>query len=94
MAKHVRVGKIEVEYDEAGTGGRPFVMVHGFTGSRDDFADVLETLGELVEGRHPRPRRDEGDGKRLPRGTLAGLRQRMRDDRVLLPVPGAAQPDP
>jgi 2-succinyl-6-hydroxy-2,4-cyclohexadiene-1-carboxylate synthase len=45
----VRVGEIEIEYEEAGQGGRPFVLVHGFTGSRDDFRDVL---GELA--RHGR----------------------------------------
>jgi pimeloyl-ACP methyl ester carboxylesterase len=49
MLKHVRVGELEIEYDEvgeeAGSGGRTFVLVHGFTGSRDDFADVLESIG-------------------------------------------------
>ncbi len=46
-AKRVRVGPLEMEYTEAGRGERPFVLVHGFTGSRDDFADVLAHLGEL-----------------------------------------------
>lgn len=33
-------------YDEAGAGpGPPLVLVHGFTGGRDDFADVVEPLG-------------------------------------------------
>ncbi len=48
-AKTVRVGTLEMEYVEAGArrdGAHPFVLVHGFTGSRDDFADVLPTLGE------------------------------------------------
>lgn len=39
------VGDLEVEYAESGGGERAFVLVHGFTGSRDDFADVLEILG-------------------------------------------------
>ena len=47
MAKRVSVGGLEVEYDEVGAGERPFVLVHGFTGSRDDFADVLAPLGVL-----------------------------------------------
>jgi pimeloyl-ACP methyl ester carboxylesterase len=38
-----------MEYGEAGDGGRAFVLVHGFTGSRDDFADVLPSLAR--EGR-------------------------------------------
>ncbi len=47
MAKCVKVGALQVEYDEVGTGGRPLVLVHGLSGSRDDFADVLEPLGAL-----------------------------------------------
>lgn len=47
MAKRVKVGALHVEYDEVGSGERPFVLVHGFSGSRDDFADVLESLGGL-----------------------------------------------
>jgi 2-succinyl-6-hydroxy-2,4-cyclohexadiene-1-carboxylate synthase len=42
--RRVRVNGIEVAYDEAGAGGRPFVLVHGFTGSRWDFAGQLPAL--------------------------------------------------
>jgi pimeloyl-ACP methyl ester carboxylesterase len=42
----VRVGAIEMEYEEHGRGERPFVLVHGFTGSRDDFREVLPRLAE------------------------------------------------
>ncbi|MBW2241203.1 MAG: alpha/beta fold hydrolase [Deltaproteobacteria bacterium] len=45
-AKRIQVGDLEVEYSEAGSGARPFVLVHGFTGSRDDFAEVLPKLSE------------------------------------------------
>jgi len=48
-AARVRVGDVEIEYDEAGRGARPLVLVHGFTGSRDDFRDVLDDLAR--EGR-------------------------------------------
>jgi len=34
-------------WDEVGAGPRPFVLIHGFTGSRDDWADVLDDLGAL-----------------------------------------------
>jgi pimeloyl-ACP methyl ester carboxylesterase len=40
----VQVGAIEIEYEEHGDGGRPFVLVHGFTGSRDDWREVLPRL--------------------------------------------------
>jgi len=33
--------------DEAGEGGRPFLLMHGFTGSRLDFVDHLDRLAEL-----------------------------------------------
>lgn len=42
----VRVGEIEIEYEEHGKGGRPFVLVHGFTGSRDDWKEVLPQLAK------------------------------------------------
>jgi len=32
--------------DEAGAGGRPLLLVHGFTGARVDFADHLESLAD------------------------------------------------
>lgn len=36
-----------VTYDEAGTGPRPpLLLLHGFTGGRDDFAGVLDELGQ------------------------------------------------
>lgn len=32
---------------EAGTGGRPLLLVHGFTGAKEDFTDWLDPLAEL-----------------------------------------------
>ena len=31
---------------EAGTGGRPLLLVHGFTGAKEDFADHLDALAD------------------------------------------------
>jgi pimeloyl-ACP methyl ester carboxylesterase len=45
--RRVAVGSIEMAYEEKGTGGRPFVLVHGYTGSRDDFAEVQAPLAAL-----------------------------------------------
>lgn len=42
-----KLGDVEIEWERAGAGDRPFVLVHGFTGSRDDWADVLPALAEL-----------------------------------------------
>jgi pimeloyl-ACP methyl ester carboxylesterase len=38
---------IRIEYEEAGAGSRPFVLVHGFTGSRDDWREHIPALSEL-----------------------------------------------
>jgi len=40
----IRAGGLDVSYEERGAGARPLVLVHGFTGSSDDFADVLPAL--------------------------------------------------
>ena len=58
-----------MEYAEAGDGGRPFVLVHGFTGSRDDFADVLPALA--AEGRTIAPD-NRGHGGTTNPGEPAG----------------------
>lgn len=42
----VAVRDIEMEVEEAGGGGRGFVLVHGFTGSRDDFREQMAPLSE------------------------------------------------
>ncbi|CAG1000164.1 3-oxoadipate enol-lactonase [Myxococcaceae bacterium] len=46
-SKCVYVNGIEIRYDEAGSGERPFVLVHGFTGCRDDFSGQLPGLATL-----------------------------------------------
>jgi pimeloyl-ACP methyl ester carboxylesterase len=38
---------IEIEVEEAGTGARPFVLVHGYTGSRDDWLEQIPRLSDL-----------------------------------------------
>jgi pimeloyl-ACP methyl ester carboxylesterase len=66
-AKTERVGAIEMAYHEAGGGPHPFVLVHGFTGSSDDFVDVLPALAErghtvLVDQRGHGDSTNTGDG--------------------------------
>ena len=39
-------GPLELCIAEAGEGGRPLVLVHGFTGAKEDFTDWLEALAE------------------------------------------------
>ncbi len=50
MGKVQRAGigtGIELEYEDWGQGSVPLVLVHGFTGSRDDWKEVLPQLGEM-----------------------------------------------
>jgi 3-oxoadipate enol-lactonase len=42
----IPVGAIEVAVSEAGAGGRPLLLVHGFTGCRQDFVDFVGPLAD------------------------------------------------
>ena len=45
--RRVSVRGIEIEVEEAGLGDRAFVLVHGYTGSRDDFLEQIPRLATL-----------------------------------------------
>ena len=45
--RKIAVRDVELEVAEAGEGERAFVLVHGFTGSRDDFREQMEPLAAL-----------------------------------------------
>lgn len=47
MLRKIALRGIELELEEAGAGERAFVLVHGFTGSRDDFREHVPGLSEL-----------------------------------------------
>ena len=47
MSDERRAGGIGLEVLEAGDGGRPLLLVHGFTGAKEDFADSLDALAAL-----------------------------------------------
>lgn len=67
-------GGVEIAWEERGQGARPFVLLHGFTGFRQDFASQLEALaaagrtlvpdlpGHGDSGRHADPGRYTLDG--------------------------------
>jgi pimeloyl-ACP methyl ester carboxylesterase len=44
MTKRIQIEDIEVAYEDFGAGDVPLVMVHGFTGHREDFANVCDAL--------------------------------------------------
>jgi len=47
MLRKIAVRDIEMEVEEQGDGERAFVLVHGFTGSRDDFRERVPELAAL-----------------------------------------------
>jgi 3-oxoadipate enol-lactonase len=47
QTRRVQVGAIGLEVVEAGAGGRPLLLVHGFTGAKEDFAHALDDLAAL-----------------------------------------------
>ena len=46
IARGVQLGDVRLAIAEAGAGGRPVMLVHGFTGAKEDFTDFLEPLAE------------------------------------------------
>ncbi len=42
----VDVGEVQIAITEAGVGGRPLLLVHGYTGAGSDFEDFVEPLAE------------------------------------------------
>lgn len=42
--RRLHAGSIQLDIAEAGAGGRPLLLVHGFTGAKDDFAGHLPAL--------------------------------------------------
>jgi pimeloyl-ACP methyl ester carboxylesterase len=41
------VGDVDLAIAEAGAGGRPFLLLHGFTGAKEDFTDWVDPLAAL-----------------------------------------------
>src|SRR4051812_4229374 len=42
--RRVDVGSVSLAVAESGAGGKPLLLVHGFTGAKEDFTDWLDTL--------------------------------------------------
>lgn len=86
----VRVGEIEMAYDDVGRGEPPLVLVHGFTGSRDDFADVLAALAEGRRVLAP-DQRGHGDSTNTGRAEGYDLATMVRDLGAFLDAVGASR---
>jgi len=42
--RRIGIGAVGLEIAEAGEGGRPFLLMHGFTGAKEDFTEWLDRL--------------------------------------------------
>jgi 2-succinyl-6-hydroxy-2,4-cyclohexadiene-1-carboxylate synthase len=91
----VRVGGadgIEMEYEEHGAGARPFVLVHGFTGSRDDWREMLPRLA--ARGRTLAPDlRGHGGSENPGRDSAYGFERLAEDVMGFLDAVGAPRCD-
>ena len=46
-ARQIEIDGVRLAVLEAGEGGRPLLLVHGFTGAKEDFADEVDRLAAL-----------------------------------------------
>ena len=44
--RRVHAGDVDLAVSEVGEGGRPLLLVHGFTGAKEDFEPLLEPMAE------------------------------------------------
>jgi pimeloyl-ACP methyl ester carboxylesterase len=47
VERHVDLGDVQLSIAEAGVGRRPLLLVHGFTGAKEDFTPWLDRLADL-----------------------------------------------
>ena len=47
ITRKAHLGDVDLAIAEAGTGGRPLLLLHGFTGAKEDFTEWLDGLAAL-----------------------------------------------
>ena len=88
----VAINGVELTYEDSGRGERPFVLVHGFTGFRDDFREQLPALIGLGRTIIYDPR-GHGDSAHAGDATGYSFDQVVDDLRDLLGALGVARCD-
>lgn len=76
--RRVRTTQGEVAWHEAGEGGTPLVLLHGFTGHRDDFIGILPALAKGRRVLAP-DLRGHGDSESEPSASGWSFDQFVRD---------------
>lgn len=90
--RRLTINGAELTYEDVGRGERPFVLVHGFTGFRDDFRDhlsVLAGLGRTIIYDH----RGHGDSSHTGEAASYSFAQLVDDLRALLDALGVTRCD-
>lgn len=64
--RQLDVGPLTLTISEAGRGGRPFLLVHGFTGARSDFTEWLPALADAGWHAVVADNRGHGDSDKPP----------------------------
>src|SRR5689334_7573483 len=92
--RSIAVGPVELAVREAGQGGRPLLLVHGFTGAATDFTDFLEPLADAGwhavapdlrgHGRSSHPTDETDYSFELFSGDVLGLADALGFDRFTL----------
>jgi 3-oxoadipate enol-lactonase len=90
----VHVGDVQLRIAEAGEGGRPFLLVHGFTGAKEDFTDALDLLAARGwhavapdlrgHGDSDKPEGEDRYSLEIFAADLLGLVDALRWERLLL----------
>jgi 3-oxoadipate enol-lactonase len=81
--RRVTVGPVDVAIAESGEGGRPILLLHGFTGAKEDFTEWLDPLASL--GWHAVAPDHRGHGaSSKPRGTGSYSLSTLARDAVAL----------
>jgi len=91
-SKRLSIGEVELTVNETGANGRPFVLLHGLTGHRDDFRERMPDLA--AAGRVLAPDlRGHGDFTRTGRAETFTFEQLVADLSALLDALGVGSCD-
>ncbi len=93
-SRTLSVGDVELAVAEAGVGGRPLLLVHGFTGAKEDFTPWLDRLGEAGwhavapdlrgHGESAKPDREDAYSFEILAGDVVGLVDALGWERFVL----------
>jgi pimeloyl-ACP methyl ester carboxylesterase len=87
VERHVDLGDVHLSIAEAGAGGRPLLLVHGFTGAKEDFTPWFDRLANV--GWHPVAPDLRGHGaSSKPTADAAYSLEILADDVLRLPRSG------